>query len=344
MAVCCDAIREGERTLKHGILVAGVPSIVVALANVFAASVFAALACFDTCSPVRSSAHGAPLAILTSVTWLAPALALTGASGLETHLDAQLWRDREKLCAQMRTATALIVRNQTQVDAELLACAPHVRVVGRLGAEYVIAALLHVYREIGAAEASTHAGGWDRTRFGGMELSGKTLGLIGAGEIGRRVATRAFGMHIVAYDPLVGPYDCAPAEQQVALLPFDEVLRVSDCLSLHVPLLPTTHHLINRAALARMRPGAVLINTSRGGIVDEQALLAALAAGTIRHAILDVCETEPPAVNDSLLRMPHLTLTPHVAGVTSEAQERTSRLVVSDVLRVLAGERAIGTV
>ncbi len=111
-----------------------------------------------------------------------------------------------------------------------------------------------------------------------------------------------------------------------------------------MPLLPTTHHLINSAALAQMRPNAVLINTSRGGIVDEQALLAALAAGTIRHAILDVRETEPPDVNDPLLRTPHLTLTPHVAGLTTEAQERTSRLVVSDVLRVLAGERAIGTV
>ncbi len=164
--------------------------------------------------------------IVVSEMLAAPGPELLQASGLESHLDAQLWRDREKLCAQMRTATALIVRNQTQVDAELLACAPQLRVVGRLGvgldninlaaakargvvvtagrnanatavAEYVIAALLHVYREIGAADASTHAGGWERTRFGGMELSGKTLGLIGAGEIGRRVASRAraFGIH-----------------------------------------------------------------------------------------------------------------------------------------------------
>ncbi len=313
--------------------------------------------------------------IVVSEMLAAPGPELLQASGLETLLDVELWRDREQLRAQLRTATALIVRNQTQVDAALLASAPQLRVVGRLGvgldnidlaaakaqgvvvtagrnanatavAEYVIAALLHVFREIGAADASTNAGGWERVRFGGMELSGKTLGLIGAGEIGRRVAVRAraFGMRVVAYDPLVGPYDFAPTEQQVELLPFDDVLRASDCLSLHVPLLPATHHLINSAALARMRPSAVLVNTSRGGIVDEQALLAALAAGTIRHAILDVRETEPPDVHDPLLRLSHLTLTPHVAGLTAEAQERTSRLVVSDVLRVLAGERAIGTV
>lgn len=313
--------------------------------------------------------------IVVSEMLAAPGPELLQASGQMFHIDAQLWRDREKLYARVADASALIVRNQTRVDAELLACAPRLQVVGRLGvgldnidlaaaksrgvvvtagrnanatavAEYVIAALLHVYREVAAADASTRAGGWERARFGGMELAGKTLGLIGAGEIGRRVAVRAqaFGMRVVAYDPLVGPYDFAPAEQHIELLPLDDVLSASDCLSLHVPLIPATRNLIDGAALARMRPGAVLINTSRGGIVDERALLTALAEGTIRHAILDVRENEPPDADDPLLRSPHVTLTPHVAGLTAEAQERTSRLVVSDVLRTLAGERAIGMV
>ncbi len=304
-----------------------------------------------------------------------PGPELLAASGLQTIADETLWRDPVRLRELLPAAEALIVRNQTRVDAELLQAAPRLRVIGRLGvgldnidlqaarargvvvtagrnanaiavAEYVLAAMLHAARGLSAADASVRAGQWDRTRFGGRELWGSTLGLIGAGEIGRRVArrARAFGMRVIAHDPLVGPYDFAPAEQDIALLPFEEVLARADYVSLHVPLLPATRRLINAKTLAQMRPDAVLINTSRGAVVDEAALRDALDAGCPRFAVLDVREQEPPPSDDPLRSHRAVLLTPHIAGLTAEAQERTSQLVVGDVLRVLDGERAIGAV
>lgn len=304
-----------------------------------------------------------------------PGPALLAASGQRIITDAHLWRDTERLLAIIHDAEALIVRNQTQVTAQLLDAAPRLRVIGRMGvgldnidlvaarthhvavtaarnanaiavAEYVLAAMLQVTRNLSAADASVRAGEWNRIHFGGTELWGHTLGLIGVGEIGRRVATRAqaFGMHVVGYDPLVGPYDFAPAEQGITLLALDEVLAQADVLSLHVPLLPTTRHLINAERLARMQPHAMLINTSRGGIIDETALLHALNTGQLYRAVLDVREVEPPPQDDPLRSCDAVLLTPHVAGLTAEAQERTAHLVIADVLRVLAGERAIGAV
>src|SRR2546428_5426779 len=179
-------------------------------------------------------------------------------------LDPTLWRDPARLHATLGEVEALIVRNQTRVTTEVLDAAPRLKVVGRLGvgldnidlvaarvhgitvtaarnanaisvAEYVLAATLHIARNFASADASVRAGEWDRTRFGGTELWGRTLGLVGVGEIGRRVAKRAqaFGMTVIGYDPLVGPYDFAPAEQEIALLPLDEVLARSDVVSLH---------------------------------------------------------------------------------------------------------------
>jgi D-3-phosphoglycerate dehydrogenase len=304
-----------------------------------------------------------------------PGPALLEASGRPVTLDPTLWRDPVRLHTLLKEAQALIVRNQTRVSAEVLDTAPGLKVVGRLGvgldnidleaararsitvtaarnanaiavAEYVLAAMLHIARNFAAADASVRAGEWDRTRFGGTELWGRTLGLVGVGEIGRRVAKRAqaFGMTVIGYDPLVGPYDFAPAEQEIALFPLDEVLAGSDVVSLHVPLLPTTRYLINAQRLAKMRPHAVLINTSRGGIIDERALLDALTNGHLYRAVLDVSEVEPVPMESPLRSSEAVILTPHVAGLTVEAQERTSRLVISDVLRVLNGERAIGAV
>jgi len=305
----------------------------------------------------------------------APGPQLLGASGRSFKLDPTLWRDLPRLQAILGEVEALIVRNQTRVTAQVLDAAPGLKVVGRLGvgldnidleaararsitvttarnanaiavAEYVLAATLHIARNFAAADASVRAGEWDRTRFGGTELWGRTLGLVGVGEIGRRVAKRAqaFGMTVIGYDPLVGPYDFAPAEQEIALLPLDEVLARSDVVSLHVPLLPATRHLIDAERLAKMRPHAVLINTSRGGIIDETALLDALTSGYLYRAVLDVSEVEPLPMESPLRSNEAVILTPHVAGLTAEAQERTSRLVISDVLRVLNGERAIGAV
>ena len=304
-----------------------------------------------------------------------PGPELLAASGRAVTSDATLWRDTSRLHSLLADAEALIVRNQTQVNAELLDAAPHLRVVGRLGvgldnidvkaarerniivtagrnanaiavAEYVMAAMLHYSRNLAAADASVRAGAWDRQRFGGTELWGRTLGLIGVGEIGRRVAKRAeaFGMHVIGYDPWVGPYDYAPMEQDITLLSLDNVLTRSDVVSLHVPLLPATHHLINAEKLAMMQSHALLINSSRGGIVDEGALLDALTKGQLRQAVLDVREIEPPSADDPLRACSAVVLTPHVAGLTAEAQERTSQLVVSDVLHVLDGGKAIGAV
>ena len=304
-----------------------------------------------------------------------PGPALLEASGRRVIAGEQLWKDTPRLLSILQDAEALIVRNQTQVTAQLLEAAPHLRVVGRLGvgldnidlaaartrgvtvtaarnanaiavAEYVLAAMLHVTRNLTAADASVRAGAWDRVHFGGNELWGRTLGLIGVGEIGRRVAlrARAFGMHVIGYDPLVGPYDFAPAEQSITLLPLDDVLARADVVSLHVPLIAATHHLINAERLARMQPHATLINTARGGIVDETALLNALNSGQLHRAVLDVREIEPPPADDPLRTCDAVLLTPHIAGLTAQAQERTSQLVIADVLRVLAGERAIGAI
>lgn len=304
-----------------------------------------------------------------------PGLELLEASGQPMHLDPELWRDPARLRALLAEAEALIVRNQTRVTSELLSAAPRLRVIGRLGvgldnidlaaarerditvtaarnanaiavAEYVMAAMLHIARDFAAADASVRAGKWDRVRFGGNELWGRTLGLVGVGEIGRRVAKRAqsFGMQVIGYDPLVGPYDFAPMEQGVALLSLDELLSRADVVSLHVPLIPATRYLINAERLAQMQSHAVLINTSRGGIIDEAALYDALSGGRLYRAVLDVTEIEPLPTESLLRSCGAVLLTPHVAGLTAEAQERTSRLVIADVLRVLAGEQAIGKV
>jgi D-3-phosphoglycerate dehydrogenase len=304
-----------------------------------------------------------------------PGPELLAQSGRQVTLDPMLWRDVARLQRLLEDAEALIVRNQTHVTAQLLDAAPELRVVGRLGvgldnidlaaaqarnivvtaarnanaiavAEYVMAAMLHITRNIAAADASVYAGQWDRETFGGTELWGKTLGLVGVGEIGRRVAKRAqaFGMSILGYDPLVGPYDFAPAEQDITLLSLDQMLVRSDVVSLHVPLLPATHHLINAERLAQMRSHAILINTARGGIIDEVALLDALTRGRLYRAVLDVSEVEPLLAESPLRSCEAVIVTPHVAGLTAEAQERTSQLVIRDVLRVLAGERAMGAV
>lgn len=304
--------------------------------------------------------------------WMPVGVDRLAAAGV-TLYDPELWRDRARLSAQLADCTALIVRNQTRVDAALLANAPRLKVVGRLGvgldnldlealrargitvvtggnanaiavAEYTLAAMLTLARRLPAADRDTKGGGWGRAAFGaGLELHGKTLGLIGLGDIGARVARRAlaFGMRVVAHDPLITPHHFAAAELGVTLAPLDDLLGESDFISLHVPLLPTTRHLINAERLARMKPTAALINTSRGGIVDEAALLEALRAGRLGGAALDVRAHEPPEQPDPLAQFENVLLTPHIAGLTAESQARVCQAVAEDVLRVLRGERPL---
>ncbi len=302
--------------------------------------------------------------------WMPSGIERLEAAGT-TIYDPALWRDRAHLFDLLAECTALIVRNQTRVDAELLAHAHRLKVVGRLGvgldnldlhalrergitvvtggnanaisvAEYTIAAMLMLARKLPAADRSTSRGRWERATFGaGVELYGKTLGLIGLGDIGARVAKRAdaFGMRVVAHDPLITPTHFAAAEFDIRLMALDDVLRESDFVSLHVPLTPTTSNLIDAERLALMRPTAILINSSRGGIVDEGALVQALREGRLGGAALDVRAHEPPDEDDPFLQLDNVLLTPHIAGLTVEAQARVCTAVAEDVLRVLRGER-----
>lgn len=287
-------------------------------------------------------------------------------SGLEVHYDPSLWKDRQALKAILAKASALIVRNQTRVDAELLAAAPKLRVVGRLGvgldnivqadlktygvqlyfapginangvAEYVLAAMLHLARNIAGAAAHVAEGGWNRAAFGGFELSGKTLGLVGLGEVGLRVAkrARAFGMKLVASDPARLPWESAVADLEIELLPTPEVLRRAQFLSLHAPLTPETRALIRAETLATMPKGSFLINTARGELVHQADLVAALRSGHLAGAVLDVVDPEPLPSKHLLRGVENLWITPHVAGLTAEAQEAVGLRVAEGVLNLL---------
>jgi len=272
-----------------------------------------------------------------------------------------LWRNPEGLRRALAGAAALIVRNRIRVDSALLEVAPRLRVVGRLGtgldnvdqealrargvalvhapganapgvAEYVLATLFHLARNLPRA-----AQGGDRLALGGFELAGKTLGLLGLGEVGLRVAHRAkaLGMRVVGYDPLRRPWEAALEVAGVEFLPLEEVLAEAQFLSLHAPLTPETRGLIGWEALARMRPGAYLINTARGELVDHHALCEALQSGLLAGAVLDVTDPEPLPLDHPLRELENCLLTPHIAGLTRESQARVGERVVRGVLEVL---------
>ncbi|MFV0513811.1 MAG: hydroxyacid dehydrogenase [Jhaorihella sp.] len=285
----------------------------------------------------------------------------------EIVYDPSLVDNREALLAALSNADALIVRNRTRVDAALLERAPGLRVVGRLGvgldnidmaacaqrdvavkpatgantlavAEYTVSATLALLRGAYASNHAMVAGEWPRNALIGREAAGRVMGLVGLGSIARAVAdrARALGMGIAAFDPHL-PGDDA-AWQGVRRCTIDELLPICDVLSLHVPLTDETRGLISRDALSRMKAGAILINTARGGIVDEAALIRALKEGKLGGAALDVFETEPlTAEAGARFRdIPNLILTPHVAGLTDESNIRTSTVTVQNVLGELA--------
>ena len=279
--------------------------------------------------------------------------------------------DAIALEAALPAADAWIVRNRTQVRGRLLEAATKVRVVGRLGvgldnidvaacdargirvipatganadsvAEYVMAMATVLLRGLVFATEATGAGRWMREAMsGGRELGGKTIGIVGFGSIGRVVARKAgaLGMRIVAHDPQLAPADPAWAAHAATPLTLDALLEASDVVTLHVPLLPGTRGLLDAGRLARLRPDAVLINAARGGIVDETALAALLRAGRLAGAALDVFATEPLPAGSALVGAPRLILTPHVAGVTREANERVGAVVAEGVARALRESR-----
>lgn len=284
----------------------------------------------------------------------------------DVQYDPSLVDDRQALLAALADARAVIVRNRTQVDAELLDHGPNIRVVGRLGvgldnidldacksrdvvvcpatgandvavAEYAITAALILLRGVWQASDSMIAGEWPRTRLMGREASGKRFGLVGFGSIARQVATRAeaLGMAVSAFDPYLAADD--PAWSGAASATLDELARDCDVISVHVPLTDETRHLVNADFIARMRHGAVLINSARGGVVDERAAINGLRTGQLGGAALDVFESEPLQAIDGALfaGVPNLLLTPHIAGITHEANQRVSRLTAENVLKHL---------
>jgi (S)-sulfolactate dehydrogenase len=295
-----------------------------------------------------------------------PAVAALRAK-FDVRHDAKLADRRGELAAALADVDAVIVRNRTQVDQALLASAPKLRVVGRLGvgldnidvdackargiqvipasganalavAEYVICTVMLLLRGQYLSSAGVAAGEWPRGALGnGRETAGKTLGIVGFGGIGRLTANlaRGLGMRVIAADAMIPPDSPVWRDNGVAPRALDGLLAESDAVTLHVPLATETHHLIDAARIGRMKPGAILVNSARGGVVDEAALVAALRAGRLGGAALDVFEEEPVSAGSPLAGVPNLVLTPHVAGVTRESNARVSSMVAEKVAEAL---------
>jgi (S)-sulfolactate dehydrogenase len=294
------------------------------------------------------------------------ALAPLGDS-FEVLFDPTLVDDRSRLLTELENAVGIIVRNRTQVDNELLAAAPRLQVVGRLGvgldnidlaacadrnvavhpatganaqavAEYVVAAILVLFRGAYQSASRVIGGEWPRADLQGRESAGKRLGLVGFGTIAQMVATRAIalGLQVSAYDPYL-PADDPAWESVVSVADFDSLLEAADAISVHVPLTDDTRHLLDASALDKLSSEAIVINTARGGIVDDAALAAAIRNGSIAGAALDVFEDEPVSVETGQLfaGLDNVVLTPHIAGLTAESNARVSDLTVQNVLRTL---------
>lgn len=267
----------------------------------------------------------------------------------------------DELGEALADCTGLVVRSETRVTADLLQKATRLRVIGRAGvgvdnidvpaatvrgvvvmnapdgntittAEHTIALLVALARRIPQANSSLKSGHWERKKFIGVELQGKTLGIIGLGRIGRVVATRAraLGMSIVAYDPFIAPDQARDLE--IELAPLDEVYTRADFLTVHTPLTAETRGLIDREVLAKMKHGARIINCARGGLIDELALYEAIKSGAIAGAAIDVFSQEPPPADHPLLSLDEVIVTPHLGASTTEAQEGVA-LTVAEQMR-----------
>jgi len=272
------------------------------------------------------------------------------ARGIDVDMETGLGED--ELVARIGAYDGLAVRSATKVTARLLEAGENLKVVGRAGigvdnidvdaatqqgivvmntpfgnsittAEHAIALMMALARDLPAANASTHAGKWEKKRFMGVEITGKTLGLIGAGNIGSIVANRALGlkMRVVAYDPFLSPERAA--DLGIEKMELKELYSRADFITLHVPLTDQTRGLINKKAFAKMKAGVRLINCARGGIVVEKDLLAALESGKVAGAALDVFEVEP-AKDNALFGRDDVIATPHLGAATTEAQEKVA--------------------
>jgi len=276
-------------------------------------------------------------------------------------------KQRDQLLAAVRDIPALIVRNLTQVNRELLDAAPRLKVVGRLGvgldnidvdacaergiqvipatganalsvAEYTVCTAMMLLRTAYRSTAAVAAGAWPKAELGrGREIAGKTMGIIGYGSIGRLSAglARPLGMQVIGNDINIPDSDPIWSATGVTAVPLATLLAESDVITLHVPLIASTRNLLSAPNIAKMRAGAVLINTSRGGIVDEAALVAALRDGRLAGAALDVFEREPLAASPLLTDVPNLLLTPHVAGITAESNRRVSDMIADEITKFM---------
>ena len=294
-------------------------------------------------------------------------LAAEGLERLRSHheVDERLGLPREEIAAILPEYDALVVRSQVKVDAELIAAGTRLLVIGRAGvgvdnvdleaatragitvvnaptgntiaaAEHTLALLYGLARRTAAADASMRRGEWKRSQFTGVELRGKTLGIVGLGKIGQAIAVRARAMEmaVIGADPFVTAEQAA--NLGVELVPFDDLVARADVITVHVPMTRTTRGLINAAAIARMKPGVMLLNVARGGILDEADVAQALRDGRIAGAAIDVFEKEPP-LGSPLLDAPNTLLTPHLGASTAEAQVAVAEEVAEQVLEVLEG-------
>lgn len=297
-------------------------------------------------------------------------LAVLAKAGLVADVKTDL--SRAALLVTLEGYDAIVVRSATQVDRELLAAGKNLRVVGRAGvgldnvdvkaatergvlvvnapsgnvvsaAEHAIALLLALLRKIPEAQTSLKAGEWKRTKFVGTELQGKTVGLVGLGQVGARVAARLRPWHVtlLAYDPYISPERAA--ELGVRIVSLDELLETSDIVSLHTPVTPETTGLLDEKRIARMKDGAILVNCARGALVNEGALAAALDSGKLSGAALDVFAVEPPK-DFTLMKHPKVLCTPHLGASTVEAQDRVAVETVEMLVEALAGSPFVAAV
>jgi D-3-phosphoglycerate dehydrogenase len=297
-------------------------------------------------------------------------LAAQGLELLRAHheVDERLGLPPDEIAALLPEYDALVVRSQVKVDAGMIAAGTRLVAIGRAGvgvdnvdleaatragitvvnaptgntiaaAEHTLALLYGLARRIAAADASMRRGEWKRSQFTGVELRGKTLGIVGLGKIGQAIAVRARAMEmtVIGADPFVTAEQAA--NLGVELVPFDELIGRADAITVHVPMTRATRGLVNAAAIARMKPGVLLLNVARGGIFDEADVAEALRSGRIAGAGIDVFEKEPP-VGSPLLDAPNTLLTPHLGASTAEAQVAVAEEVAEQLLDVLDGRPA----
>ncbi|HWD05689.1 MAG TPA: phosphoglycerate dehydrogenase [Amycolatopsis sp.] len=279
------------------------------------------------------------------------------------HVDGT---DRPALLEAVKSADALLVRSATKVDAEVLGASTQLKVVARAGvgldnvevpaatergvlvvnaptsnivsaAEHAVALLLSVARRVPAADQSLRGGEWKRSSFSGVELNGKTVGVVGLGKIGQLFSQRlaAFGTKIIAYDPYVSA--ARAAQLGIELVPLDELLARADAISIHLPKTPETKGLIDAEALKKTKPGVIIVNAARGGLVDEEALADAVRSGHVGGAGIDVFVTEPTTASP-LFELPNVVVTPHLGASTAEAQDRAGTDVARSTLLALRGD------